>query len=172
MFIFTPCLFLHSVCTVCGLFPLFPCGSWFDWPSIHAHLLEIPFNPLSLGRKIPKRSHLCPVPCPWAAEESTRKRSQPPKNPFLVQEPILPHSQGCRTRHVFTAGGHPLPWGSGEPPVLHISPCHPHTQTHVSAVAEGPPASVILWNYICKLFLKFSLGKCHCSIILFSQRTE
>lgn len=127
MFLFTACLFMHSVCTICSfpLFPLAPCGPWFDWPLIHADLLEISFNPMCLGRKMSERSHVCSVPGSWAAGECSGRRSPPPKKPILIP----PHSQGCRRRHGFTSGGHPLPQGPGEPLMLHTSTRCP-TRSH------------------------------------------
>lgn len=100
MFLFTARLFLHSACTVCK-FPSFtpaPCGPRSEWPLIHTDLLEISLNPMCLGRKISKRSHVYSVPDSWALREHAERRSPPPKKPILVQEPAPLHSQGCRRR--------------------------------------------------------------------------
>lgn len=137
VFLFTACLFLHSACTVCNFpsFPPAPCGPWSEWPLIHTDLLEISLNPMCLGRKVSKRSHMYAVPDSWALKEHTGGRSPPPKKPILV-----PH-------YIVRGMGGDISW-IPLPVALHISTC-PCTQPCVSSVAEDPPASVMLWNYIC-----------------------
>lgn len=99
--LFTACLFLHSVCTLCNFpsFPPAPCGPWSEWPLIHTDCLEISLNPTCLGRKASKRSHVCSVPDSWALREHTGRRSPTPEKPILVQEPAPLRSKGCRRRH-------------------------------------------------------------------------
>lgn len=119
-------------------FPLIPSSSMWTmiWVTTDPH--RSPGNILKsyvLREKVSKRSHVYAVPDSWALKEHTGRRSPPPKKPILV-----PH-------YIVRGMGGDISW-IPLPVALHISTC-PCTQPCVSSVAEDPPASVMLWNYIC-----------------------